>query len=227
VAWLLGIGLTAVAGYVDAVGVLAFGGLFIAFMSGNTTRLGIGLVEDGRAAAMSGALVILAFVAGAVLGALLRASAGPRFGRTLILLAEAGVLAIAAAMLGNGAALAASLPMAAAMGMHNLCRQPIRSAQLGGTFITGTLVALGQGIADRMLGRRAGWPVAEALHWTVLLAGIAAGTAMTRAAAPAAALALPCAALPLLAAMAGARPASPPCPPARRTARPGRAGPAA
>lgn len=34
-----------VAGYVDAIGFLMTGGFFVSFMSGNSTRLGIGLAE--------------------------------------------------------------------------------------------------------------------------------------------------------------------------------------
>ena len=42
------------AGFVDAVGFIASGGLFISFMSGNSTRLGIGLAEVTQFAALAG-----------------------------------------------------------------------------------------------------------------------------------------------------------------------------
>src|ERR1700692_803351 len=45
--------LSALAGYVDAIGFLHLGGLFVAFMSGNSTRMGVSLGEGpwSRAAA--------------------------------------------------------------------------------------------------------------------------------------------------------------------------------
>ena len=39
----LAVTLSAVAGYVDAIGFLKLGGFFVSFMSGNSTRLGVGL----------------------------------------------------------------------------------------------------------------------------------------------------------------------------------------
>jgi uncharacterized membrane protein YoaK (UPF0700 family) len=37
--------LSAMAGYVDGIGFLHLGGLFVSFMSGNSTRLGVSLAE--------------------------------------------------------------------------------------------------------------------------------------------------------------------------------------
>jgi len=37
--------LSALAGYVDAIGFLHLGGLFVSFMSGNSTRLGVSLAD--------------------------------------------------------------------------------------------------------------------------------------------------------------------------------------
>ncbi len=38
----LAIGLSMLAGYVDAIGFIQLGGFFVSFMSGNSTRLGVG-----------------------------------------------------------------------------------------------------------------------------------------------------------------------------------------
>ena len=43
--WFLAACLAALAGYVDAIGFLKLGGLFVSFMSGNSTRLAVGLAE--------------------------------------------------------------------------------------------------------------------------------------------------------------------------------------
>jgi uncharacterized membrane protein YoaK (UPF0700 family) len=67
--------LSAVAGFVDAVGFIALGGFFVSFMSGNSTRLGVGLIEAASAARLA-AILIAAFVSGATAGALLGQAAG-------------------------------------------------------------------------------------------------------------------------------------------------------
>jgi uncharacterized membrane protein YoaK (UPF0700 family) len=69
---LLAIGLASLAGFVDAVGFIKMGGLFVAFMSGNSTRLAVG-IASGAAAAFWPGLLILIFVSGVVGGSLLSA----------------------------------------------------------------------------------------------------------------------------------------------------------
>jgi uncharacterized membrane protein YoaK (UPF0700 family) len=172
----LGLALSALAGFVDAVGVLTLGGLFVAFMSGNTTRLGIDLLRGDPAALGFGA-VVAAFVAGAFAGALLRAAAGPRIWLPVLLSAEAGLLAVAAAMQGAAPAVVAGLPLAFAMGLQNLARQQVGQAQAGATFVTGSLVGLGQALAAAALRRPDPALGIHALSWAALLGGIAAGAA--------------------------------------------------
>lgn len=162
-----GLLLSALAGYVDAVGYLLLGGLFVAFMSGNTTRFGVDLVRGEGA--MSWATVILAFVAGAFVGSLLRDLAGPRLGLVVLLATEAGLLALAVATGG------AAVPLAAAMGLQNLARQPVAGAQPGTTFVTGTLVGLGQALAAAIRGRANRALLLHAATWAALLLGTAAG----------------------------------------------------
>lgn len=177
--WMLGLALSAAAGFVDAVGWIAFGGVFVAFMSGNTTRMGVEVVRGDLMAAWQAAQPILAFTAGAVLGAVLR----PRLGLAGLLAAEAALLALAAALV--AAAAPAILPLAVAMGLQNLARHQVAGAQLGGTFITGTLVGLGQAIAAGE-GRAI---AAQAAGWLALAAGIVAGAVAMAGPGPAPALA--------------------------------------
>jgi uncharacterized membrane protein YoaK (UPF0700 family) len=114
-------GLAALAGHVDAVGFIASGGLFISFMSGNSTRLGIGLAEARGLAALAGSL-IAAFVAGVALATW----AGPHLGKR-----RRGQLLLVAALLaaGCGVGLAgaiwpALLLAAMAMGAEIACSKP-------------------------------------------------------------------------------------------------------
>ncbi len=45
--------LAALAGYVDAIGFVKLGGLFVSFMSGNTTRMAVGLAGGSAVAAVA------------------------------------------------------------------------------------------------------------------------------------------------------------------------------
>ena len=64
---LLGLVLTAMAGWVDAIGFLRLGGFYPSFMSGNTTQLGVALSNGNWQAAMLPALLIGLFVTGSLL----------------------------------------------------------------------------------------------------------------------------------------------------------------
>ncbi|WP_139111528.1 DUF1275 family protein, partial [Sphingobium sp. Ndbn-10] len=72
---MLAIGLAAQAGFIDALGFLKLGGLFVSFMSGNSTRLGVGLAKGAAVAGMAAGLVG-AFVGGVLAGALVARRAG-------------------------------------------------------------------------------------------------------------------------------------------------------
>src|SRR5690349_21813029 len=52
---LLAVALSALAGYVDGIGFLHLGGLFVSFMSGNSTRMGVSLADGGLARGRGGA----------------------------------------------------------------------------------------------------------------------------------------------------------------------------
>ena len=60
---ILAIGITALAGFVDAAGFLAGDRYFVSFMSGNTTRLAVDLVTD-----LAQALIPLGLIGGFVIG---------------------------------------------------------------------------------------------------------------------------------------------------------------
>lgn len=196
-----GLLLSALAGFVDAVGFLHFGGLFVSFMSGNTTRLGLEAAGGDVAAAVASVVALASFVLGAAAGAgLARVSAR----RSPLMLAEGALLALAALVAGawhGGAALAVIAPLALAMGMQNLLRAPGEGgAQTGGTFVTGTMVAVGTSLAD-LLARRPGAGAAlrgNAAVWGALLLGATLGGFAALGLALPALLAIPAVALAAL-----------------------------
>jgi uncharacterized membrane protein YoaK (UPF0700 family) len=165
--------LAALAGFVDAVGFMATGGFFVSFMSGNSTRLGVGVAIETGAVLVAGVLV-LAFTAGVVAGALVGHVAGRRR-RTAVLLLVAGVLALAAALAQPGAVPGAFLLVAFAMGAENMVFQRNGDVSFGLTYMTGTLVKIGQRVATALTGGdRWGWAPFLML-WLGLVAGGIAG----------------------------------------------------
>jgi uncharacterized membrane protein YoaK (UPF0700 family) len=174
--------LSALAGFVDAVGFVESGGFFVSFMSGNSTRLGVGLAGSMSNAALAGGL-ILAFVAGVAGGSLVGHSAGER--RAGAVLLAIGLLLLVAATLGIGGwPLAALALTAVAMGAENAIFEREGEVRIGLTYMTGSLVRAGQGLAGMALGRPAGdWP-----WYMVLWGGFVAGATAGAAAYPAAGL---------------------------------------
>jgi uncharacterized membrane protein YoaK (UPF0700 family) len=161
--------LSAVAGYVDAIGFLSLGGFFVSFMSGNTTRVGVGLAEGSAAAALAASLIGL-FVAGVVLGTLVGRHAGPHR-RPVVIGLVGALLASAAACAGVGADRLAIVAMVLAMGAENAVFAEDGEVRIGVTYMTGTLVKLGKRITTALLGGdRLGW-APYLLLWLGLLAG--------------------------------------------------------
>lgn len=171
---LLAMALTGLAGYVDAVGYLKLGGFFVSFMSGNATRLAIGLVSDAHAAAVALA-VIGAFSGGAMLGTLLGHRVRPQNRSSSILVLVAGCLAVAALAKGLGGGRVAILAVTLAMGAENTVFEHDRAVGIGVTYMTWTLVTLGKCLAEAALGGdRWAW-LPQLLLWASFVAGAAFG----------------------------------------------------
>src|SRR6202045_3544217 len=92
---LLACALSALAGYVDAIGFLQLGGLFVSFMSGNSTRLGVSLAQAKWSGAGRALGLIGLFVAGATAGVRFLPGRGA-VRQPLLLLVEALLLAASA-----------------------------------------------------------------------------------------------------------------------------------
>lgn len=191
-------------GYVDAVGFMMTGGFFVSFMSGNSTRLAVGLI-DGAAYAAVALGLIAAFVAGASIGALVGRMAKDRRGLAVLILVSL-LLAAAATLSSFDADGLAIMLLALAMGAENTIFAEDGEVRIGLTYMTGTLVKLGKNITTALLGGAPfGW-VPYFLLWLGLVIGAALGaaayvhagpSALWPAAAAMAALALAAAKLPL------------------------------
>jgi len=166
--------LSALAGYVDAIGFLQLGGLFVSFMSGNSTRMGVSLAEGQWAAAAESLGLIALFVIGAAAGSLIVLGRGVNR-QPWVLLAEALLLAAGALAYAFASPSAAVAAIVLAMGMENAVFQIHGGGGLGLTYVTGALVKVGQLAAAALTGgaRWVWWP--NLLLWAALVAGSLCG----------------------------------------------------
>jgi len=170
--WGLAACFSALAGYVDALGFLYLGGFFVSFMSGNSTRLAVGLSEHLSDAATAGGL-ILSFVVGVMIGSLCaRTVQRLRHGALMYLIAA--MLTVAALLAVTNTWAAAAL-LAMAMGAENAMFEHDGEVQIGLTYMTGTLVKFGQRVVSALTGGdRLGW-LPYLLLWLGLMTGAVIG----------------------------------------------------
>jgi uncharacterized membrane protein YoaK (UPF0700 family) len=166
--------LSALAGYVDGIGYLHLGGLFVSFMSGNSTRLGVTLAEAHWEHALEALGLIALFVGGAAAGSLIVLSRVAHR-QPLILFAEALLLTTAALTAAFGLPNTAVTAIVLAMGLENAVFQIEGGAGLGLTYVTGALVKAGQFIAAALTGgARWAW-LPNLLLWAALVLGALVG----------------------------------------------------
>jgi uncharacterized membrane protein YoaK (UPF0700 family) len=166
--------LSALAGYVDGIGFLHLGGLFVSFMSGNSTRMGVSLADGQWSSAIEALGLIALFVVGAAAGSLIVLGRGTNR-QPWVLLAEALLLAAAALCYTFGLLNFAVAAIVLAMGLENAVFQIDGGAGLGLTYVTGALVKVGQLIAEALTsGARWGW-APNLLLWAALVAGSLCG----------------------------------------------------
>ncbi len=166
--------LSAIAGYVDAIGFLQLGGLFVSFMSGNSTRMGVSLAAGQWRPALEALGLIALFVMGATGGSLIARGRG-KHRQPRLLLVEAALLAAAAICYAFGLPNVAVAAIVMAMGLENAVFQVDGGAGLGLTYMTGALVKVGQFIAAALSGGpRFGW-VPNLLLWGAMIAGVVLG----------------------------------------------------
>ncbi|MGA8756237.1 MAG: YoaK family protein [Stellaceae bacterium] len=162
---LLAVLLAALAGIVDAIGFIRLGHLFVSFMSGNSTQFAVTAGRGHFAEALPILVLIVLFVAGAACGQLLAHLTG-RWHLTAVLAAVMVLLTIAAVFD------TATMPMVFAMGILNSAMHRAGNVRVSLTFVTGTLVRLGEGLGDLLAARAKDWGWAEqALPWLGITSG--------------------------------------------------------
>lgn len=173
----LAAGISALAGFVDAIGFVESGGFFVSFMTGNSTRLAVGVAEWTYAGLVAGLIIIL-FVVGVVAGSLVAARAAARRSG-VILLIVAALLAVAGGLRIADQVVAAVACLAVAMGMVNAAVEGRDGAVVGVTYMTGTLVQMGQKMANAVRGTGDGRWLPHLALWSALVGGAIVGARVT------------------------------------------------
>lgn len=172
----LSLALSAVAGFVDAVGFIETGGLFVSFMSGNSTQAGVEIWADGPLRALLPLALVAAFVIGVTAGGVV---VGPRARRRGLVVAASAVAVAVCASVGFAFphAVWRFALLAGAMGALNTLYLAEGRARIAITYATGTLVSLGLALAALVTGRSATAWRRPLLLWASLAAGAVAGAA--------------------------------------------------
>lgn len=175
----LAISLATLAGFVDAIGYLALGSLFVSFMSGNSTVLGVSVIEElGQRSWMATGLVgcfVMGVMVGTWVGRPFKDRRAP-----VVLLLMAAVLAAASCVAYAGLVTPGCLLAALAMGCENTVFQRAAGPAIGLTYMTGTLVRLGQRVAEGFVGGAWSAVVPDLLLWLGMVAGAVLGAATYR-----------------------------------------------
>ena len=196
--------LIALAGWVDALGVVQWHGLYASFMSGHSTTLGAAPAMGDWGGAFEAARAVAVFLAGTVAGELIGPAARDWRGPAVVA-SEAACLWLAFAGERAGWGLpAVAAATGLAMGLQTAAVHKVEGTGIALTYVTGTLVSLGRAVAS---GLRGTGPWRKALLfagcWLSLVAGAAAGGLVARTD-PAAALGAAAGAATITAALTGA-----------------------
>ncbi|MGK6353702.1 YoaK family protein [Sphingomonas sp. DT-207] len=169
--------LAALAGFVDALAFTSLGGFFASFMSGNSTRLAVGLGTGVAGdAAMAGAL-ILSFLSGVILASVIVRARGEGH-KPVVMGAVTALLLLAAGLASFAPGPLVLLLLAAAMGTENGVFNREGEVTIGLTYMTGSLVRIGQKLAGALMGDRDRWGWVPYLAlWIGFLAGAVSGAA--------------------------------------------------
>jgi uncharacterized membrane protein YoaK (UPF0700 family) len=151
--------LAMIAGFVDAYGIITYG-VFVSFMSGNTTQTGYQTAEGAFGPTSLSALAILFFLVGSFAGTLLVQAAGRLARRVVFGVVAAALLEVIGLTyfdfltVGFGIAI-----VSVAMGIMNTALSRVGAQAVSLTFVTGSLSRVGSSLALAL--RRAPLPDAQ------------------------------------------------------------------
>jgi uncharacterized membrane protein YoaK (UPF0700 family) len=169
--------LATIAGMINSVGLLSARHHAVSHVTGTATHFGIALAEGDAAGVVHLAVIVMAFLAGAMAaGAIVDGSVlrlGRRYGVALLL--EAGLLTAAIPALLAGSA-AGDCLVAAACGLQNAMASTYSGAIIRTTHVTGIVTDIGAELGGLLRGRRADAGKLRLL--VALFSGFVGGTAV-------------------------------------------------
>jgi uncharacterized membrane protein YoaK (UPF0700 family) len=157
--FLLSLVIAAVAAYVDATGFLLYSGIYLSFMSGNSTRAAVLLARGDwhQLAPVIG--VIPTFVLGVTVGTIMN-DIFKRQGQAIVFFTAGIALGVVATLEiywqsvgSNESRLELFFGLAATMGLLNSTVQRVGKVSVALTFVTGTLAKLGAAIGSQITNR--------------------------------------------------------------------------
>jgi uncharacterized membrane protein YoaK (UPF0700 family) len=158
--FLLSLVIAAVAAYVDATGFLLYSGIYLSFMSGNSTHAAV-LVARGDWPQLAPVLgVIPTFLLGVTVGTIMN-GIFKKQGQAIVFFTAGIALGVVAALEiywqsagSNDTRLGLFLALSASMGLLNSTVQRVDTVSVALTYVTGTLVKLGIAIGSQITNRR-------------------------------------------------------------------------
>lgn len=150
------------------------GGVFVSFMSGNFTRLGAGITQSLSLDSFLPGLIILLFLLGVVIGSVIGRYTKTRRVPAILCFVSASLFA-AALLHSANLSFPAIAFMAIAMGAVNTMFEKDGEVRVGITYMTGTLVKMGQRLAAIFWGGATWAWLRYAFLWLGLVAGAIAG----------------------------------------------------
>lgn len=169
-----GFWLAAIAGAVNAIGLLGFKHQAVSHLTGSSTLLGLALVNQDGVDAWHLLLILLSFVAGAAFSGALTGHTALRLGHRygVALLIEAALLLLAMVAMQHGADVG-HLLASAACGLQNGMVSTYSGATIRTTHVSGMFTDLGTMLGARLRGH----PIdrRKALLFLLLIAGFISG----------------------------------------------------
>lgn len=175
----LAVALSFISGFIDSLGFMYLGGVFLSFMSGNTTRFATATVESNwHLVALSGSCIVL-FLIGVINGAATHRLATRRWdiyrAREAVLFNVALLAALSGVLTLIDLDRIAVLVLSITVGTMNSVFERNGEVSVPLTYMTGTLVKMGQRFTDTFFGGAHRFWMYHMLLWLSLACGAITG----------------------------------------------------